>query len=115
MRSTKRPELTDEQWKRRAPLLPRSCSALAPLLLRSTAAFVGFRRAQGKGGWQRIFTDLKREADARGELDWAVHCVHCVHGTICGWDDLWMGRLCARIRTRRERVVEGAATEEKGA
>src|SRR6185437_641180 len=102
MSSTKRHEVTDEQWERLSRLLPPQRSATGRpasdhrtilngilWILRTGApwrdlparygpwqtVYSRFRRYQVNGVWQRIFTDLKREADARGELDWAVHFV----------------------------------------
>lgn len=98
----RRHELTDEQWRRLAPLLPPEQPArgrpnhdhrrlLNGILwrLRSGAlwrdlperygpwetVYSRFRRWQMAGVWDRILTVLQAEGDAAGALDWSLHFV----------------------------------------
>ncbi len=103
MTSTRRHELSEEQWAKLAPLLPprkrsgagRPAHDHRPILngilwiLRTGApwrdlperygnwqtVYSRFRRWQRAGVWEQVFAALKREADARGAFDWAVHFV----------------------------------------
>src|SRR5213078_1487341 len=92
-----RGDLTNEQWARLAPLLPRGKKAGRPPTWskrqlingirwrtragapwRDTPARYGpwqtvyglFRRWQRDGTWQRILTQLQAQADARGLITW---------------------------------------------
>lgn len=98
----RRHELTDEQWRRLAPLLPPERPAtgrpnhdhrrlLNGILwrLRTGAPWRDlperygpwetvssrFRRWQMAGVWDRILTALQAEGDAAGALDWSLHFV----------------------------------------
>ena len=98
----RRHELSDGQWARLAPLLPPERPATGRpardhrtvlngilWVLRTGApwrdlperygpwatAWSRFRRWRDAGVWDRVLAELKRDADARGELDWAVHFV----------------------------------------
>lgn len=93
-------ELTDEQWARLAPLLPpqrpatgkpnrdhRTVVEAICWRLRTGApwrdlperygpwqtAYSRFRRWQRAGVWARVLATLQAEADAAGDLDWALH------------------------------------------
>ena len=95
-----RRELTDEQWGRLAPHLPpqrpptgkpnrdhRTVVEAICWRLRTGApwrdlperygpwqtAYARFRRWQRAGVWERTLAALQTEADAAGELDWALH------------------------------------------
>jgi transposase len=98
----RRHELTDEQWKRLAPLLPpakprvgrpnvdhvRILNAIR-WRLRTGApwrdlperygswktVYSRFRRWQQKGIWDKILAELQADADAQGNLDWDIHFV----------------------------------------
>lgn len=97
-----RPELTDGQWARLAPLLPprkphtghpnhdhRPIVEGIRWVLRSGAPWRDvparfgpagtvssrFYRWRQAGVWDRILATLQAQADARGELDWARHFV----------------------------------------
>ncbi len=98
----RRHELTDEQWVRLAPLLPperprtgrpardhRTIVNAILWVLRTGApwrdlperygpwstAWSRFRRWRDAGIWDRVVDALKRDADATGRIDWAVHFV----------------------------------------
>lgn len=103
MSTPRRHELSDEQWAKLAPHFPpeKRAGAGRPAhphrtilngilwILRTGApwrdlperygnwktVYSRFRRWQQQGIWLRVFSALKAEADARGELDWAVHFV----------------------------------------
>ena len=96
----RRHELTDAQWARLAPLLPprqagkrRKDDRLVIdgiLWKLATGApwrdvperygpwqsvYTRFRRWRRAGVWDGIFAAVQQQADAAGELDWAVHFV----------------------------------------
>jgi transposase len=98
----RRHELTDEQWKRLEPHLPPQKPATGKpnrdhrtvvnailWRLRTGApwrdlperygpwqtAYSRFRRWQRAGAWDRALAALQADADARGDLDWALHFV----------------------------------------
>lgn len=95
-----RHELTDEQWERLAPLLPRPKRGPHPrdrrrllngiLWIHATGAqwrdlperygpwetvASQFYRWVRAGIWQTVLAALQREADAAGRLDWSAHFV----------------------------------------
>jgi transposase len=97
-----RHELTDAQWERLAPRLPpekpsrwRPNRDHRPIVnairwrlktgapWRDVPAVYGpwetvysrFRRWRRAGVWDRILAALQADADARGDLDWSLHCV----------------------------------------
>jgi transposase len=96
----RRHELTDAQWERLAPLLPPQKpptgkpnkdhrTVVNGILWRLKTgapwrdlperygpwqtAYSRFRRWQRAGVWDRLLAALQRDADARGDLDWALH------------------------------------------
>ena len=98
----RRHELSDAQWERLRPLLPPQRPATgrpakdhrgvvnAILWRLRTGApwrdlperygpwptvYSRFRRWQRSGVWTRVLAALQAEADAKGELDWALHFV----------------------------------------
>src|SRR5215216_774709 len=98
----KRHELTDAQWERLAPLLPPPRPARGRPNLDHRRILNGlhwrlktgvpwrdsperygawqtlysrYRRWQQAGVWERILAALQAEADARGDLDWALHFI----------------------------------------
>jgi transposase len=96
----RRHDLTDEQWARLAPLLPRRKPGrprqddrrfLHDILwtLRTGApwrdlperygpwqtVYTRFRRWTQAGVWDRLLAAVQRQADAAGDLDWAVQIV----------------------------------------
>ena len=93
----RRHELTDAQWARLAPLLPpRKPSKDDRLVINgilwklATGApwrdlperdgpwqsiYTRFRRWRRAGVWDRMLAAVQQQADAAGELDWAVHFV----------------------------------------
>ena len=96
----RRHELTDAEWSRLEPLLPPHRSGKPRkddrlvvngiLWKLATGApwrdlperygpwqtvYTRFRRWTLAGVWDRIFAAVQRQADAAGELDWAVHFV----------------------------------------
>ena len=96
-----RHELSDAQWERLRPLLPpqlrvgrgrpaKDHRTIVNAILWRLATGVPwrdlperfgpwrtvysrFRRWQRSGVWERVLAALQAEADARGELDWALH------------------------------------------
>lgn len=96
-----RHELSDAQWARLAPLLPpqhrsgrgrpaKDHRFIVNAILWRLATGVPwrdlperfgpwrtvysrFRRWQQAGGWERVLATLQAEADAQGDLDWALH------------------------------------------
>ncbi len=98
----RRHELTDAQWERLRPLLPPQQPAtgrpaqdhrtiLNGILWRLRTGvpwrdlperdgpwqtvYSRFRRWQQAGVWERILAALQADGDARGDLDWSLHCV----------------------------------------
>jgi len=96
----RRHEVTETEWARLAPLLPprkpgkpRKDDRLVIdgiLWKLATGApwrdlperygpwktvYTRFRRWTRAGAWDRVFAAVQRQADAAGELDWAVHFV----------------------------------------
>src|SRR5215204_2625955 len=97
-----RGDLTNEQWARLEPLLPTGKKSGRPpiwskrqlingILWRTRTGapwrdlparygkwqtvYSRFRRWQRAGIWDRILAALQAAADARGELDWSLHCL----------------------------------------
>jgi transposase len=98
-----RHELSDAQWARLAPLLPpqRRSGRGRPAKDHRTVVngilwrlatgvpwrdlperygpwrtvYSRFRRWHRAGVWERALAALQAEADARGDLDWALHCL----------------------------------------
>lgn|SRR5215469_4995003 len=95
-----RHELTDEQWARLEPLLPKPKRGPQPrdrrrllngmLWIHATGAqwrdlperygpwetvASQFYRWVRAGGWQTVLAALQQQADAAGRLDWSAHCV----------------------------------------
>jgi len=101
MNKKRRHELTNDQWARLAPLLPKRARVgrrpkdhrliLNALywLLRTGApwrdlperfgpwetVYSRFRRWRLAGVWDRVLAGLQAEADAAGRLDWSLHFV----------------------------------------
>jgi transposase len=98
----RRHELTEEQWERLAPLLPRQKAKTGRpaqdhrrilngilWVIRTGAPWRDlpdrygpwltvcsrFQRWRKAGVWDRIFAAVQRASDAAGELDWEVHYV----------------------------------------
>src|SRR5436309_9188959 len=94
-----RGDLTDEEWERIAPLLPRSQGRrggqwrdhrqvingilwilrtgaqwedLPPRYGPRSTAHDRLRRWEREGVWERVLTALQRDADQAGDLHWAV-------------------------------------------
>lgn len=94
--------LTDDQWTRLKPLLPGPAAnpgrprsddrliidgilwryrtgmpwrALPDDFGAWSTVYTRFRQWQQDGTWQRILQHLQRDADARGEVDWELHCI----------------------------------------
>src|SRR5258707_1607440 len=95
-----RHEVTDEQWKRLEPLLPRARRGPQPRDLRRmvngilwidrtgapwrdlperygkwSSVASRFYRWQKAGIWEQIMTALQARADQQGQLKWAIHYV----------------------------------------
>jgi transposase len=101
MNEKRRHELTNDQWARLAPLLPKRARVGRPpkdhrlvlnalyWLLRTGApwrdlperygpwqtVYSRFRRWRLAGVWDRVLAALQAEADAAGRLDWSLHFV----------------------------------------
>jgi len=101
MNQKRRHELTNDQWARLAPLLPKRARVGRPpkdhrlilnalyWLLRTGApwrdlperfgpwgtVYSRFRRWRLAGIWDRVLAALQAEADAAGRLDWSLHFV----------------------------------------
>lgn len=97
----RRHELTDARWDRLLPLLPAPARTGRPSkdLRRAVAGiywilatgapwrdlperygswrtvYSRFKRWKDAGAWQAALEALQREADAKGDLDWALHFV----------------------------------------
>src|SRR5215210_7947705 len=101
MNQKRRHELTNDQWARLAPLLPKRARVGRPpkdhrlilnalyWLLRTGApwrdlperygpwqtVYSRFRRWRLAGVWDRVLAALQAEADAAGRLDWSLHFI----------------------------------------
>jgi transposase len=96
----RRHELADAEWARLQPLLPprkagkprRDDRRIIDGILWKLATgapwrdlperygpwqtvYTRFRRWTGADVWDRIFAAVQRQADAAGQLEWAVHCI----------------------------------------
>lgn len=94
--------LTDHQWSDLEPLLPAPCRgpgrprhdarlvvdgilwryrtgapwrALPEVFGPWQTVYARFRRWQRDGTWARVLAHLQQAADARGEVDWDLHCI----------------------------------------
>ena len=130
----RRHELTEAQWARLAPLLPRR-EAGAPrkddrpvvngiLWKLATGApwrdlperygpwqsvYTRFRRWTRAGVWDRVFAAVQRQADAAGELDWELHFVD---GTVIRAHQHAAGAK-GGTRRRRRSAAAGAASARR--
>ncbi|UBV44822.1 IS5 family transposase (plasmid) [Deinococcus taeanensis] len=136
-----REEINDEQWIRLEPLLPpliglgRPYLAHRPVIsgiiwvLRTGAPWRDvpdrfgqwttiasrFRRWTAKGIWQAIWTELQRQADQGGQLDWSMHFVdgtivrahQCAAGARGGQHDEALGRSRGGFGTKIHLRAEG--------
>lgn len=136
-----REEISDEQWTRLEPLLPPLVGLGRPYLAhrpvisgiiwvlrtgapwRDVPARFGkwttlssrFRRWVATGIWQAIWTELQRQADCSGQLDWSMHFVdgtvvrahQCAAGARGGQQGEALGRSRGGFSTKIHLRAEG--------
>jgi transposase len=130
----RRHEVSDAEWERLRPLLPRHTSGkprkddrlvLNGILWKlATGApwrdlperygpwqtvYTRFRRWTRAGVWDRLLAAVQRQADAAGELDWAVHFVD---GTVIRAHQHAAGAKGGTPKRRRSGAV-GAASRRR--
>jgi transposase len=139
-----RGDLTDEQWARLEPLLPKGKKAGRPPIWSRRQLIDGirwrtragtpwrdvperygpwdriydlFRRRQRDGTWKRIFTELQAQSDAKGLITWDVS----VDSTVCrahqhaaGAVKRGISRRSRPAALRSSRTTTGSGAREVG-